>query len=422
VSALPFSGASRLNPRPTQDERGATGIAASVNNASGIAFQWLSHPGPFGDLLVKRIATTLLVAGLIATPMLALPPSAAAAVSAGISINIAPPPLPVYEQPVVPGPGYIWTPGYWAWGGDGYYWVPGTWVMPPEVGLLWTPGWWGWSDGYYHWHDGYWAPQVGFYGGINYGYGYFGTGYDGGYWRGREFYYNRAVNNVNVNVHNVYVNRTVVRNVNVRRVSYNGGRGGITARPTSRQRAVARERRWSPTSMQTRQRQVAKQNPAQHVKSNGGHPAVFATQHPGKFEGPHAVRTTRSPPHARAANAPNREHGTVQAPRDRATVRAHERARPAPQSRPMTEPDRQHGTVQAPPHQRPQPMHPQPSNAPVRGNAQANPPLPRAANRQRSQPPHSAQSGQSQPRASHADARGKAHRDKHKPDNNGQHR
>ena len=26
--------------------------------------------------------------------------------------------LPVYEQPVIPGPGYIWTPGYWAWSPD----------------------------------------------------------------------------------------------------------------------------------------------------------------------------------------------------------------------------------------------------------------------------------------------------------------
>ena len=43
-----------------------------------------------------------------------------------ISITIAPPELPVYEQPPLPAPGYIWTPGYWAYGPDGYYWVPGT--------------------------------------------------------------------------------------------------------------------------------------------------------------------------------------------------------------------------------------------------------------------------------------------------------
>ena len=57
-----------------------------------------------------------------------------------VSITIAPPVLPVYVQPALPGPGYIWTPGYWAYGDDDYYWVPGTWVLPPTVGLLWTPG------------------------------------------------------------------------------------------------------------------------------------------------------------------------------------------------------------------------------------------------------------------------------------------
>ena len=61
-------------------------------------------------------------------------------IGVGISVGFAPPPLPVYEQPICPGDGYIWTPGYWAWDADGddYYWVPGTWVEAPEVGFLWT--------------------------------------------------------------------------------------------------------------------------------------------------------------------------------------------------------------------------------------------------------------------------------------------
>src|SRR5260221_1491072 len=92
-----------------------------------------------------------------------------------ISITIAPPELPVYEQPEIPAPGYIWTPGYWAYGPDGYFWVPGTWVEPPAVGLLWTPGYWGWHDGNYGWNAGYWGPHIGFYGGVNYGYGYGGV-------------------------------------------------------------------------------------------------------------------------------------------------------------------------------------------------------------------------------------------------------
>src|SRR3974390_2371562 len=114
----------------------------------------------------------------------------------GISITVAPPEIPVYAQPPVPEPAYIWTPGYWAWGDDGYYWVPGTWVQPPEVGLLWTPGYWGWAGGAYVWHVGYWAPQIGFYGGINYGFGYFGHGYEGGYWDRGAFRYNQAYNHI----------------------------------------------------------------------------------------------------------------------------------------------------------------------------------------------------------------------------------
>jgi len=63
----------------------------------------------------------------------------------GIAVNIAPPELPVYQQPICPGEGYIWTPGYWAWDDADYYWVSGDWVMPPQVGFLWTPGYWGWG-------------------------------------------------------------------------------------------------------------------------------------------------------------------------------------------------------------------------------------------------------------------------------------
>ena len=52
---------------------------------------------------------------------------------------------------------------------------------------------------------GYWGPHVGFYGGVNYGYGYDGDGYEGGYWQGRDFYYNRAITRVNpAQAHHVY--------------------------------------------------------------------------------------------------------------------------------------------------------------------------------------------------------------------------
>src|ERR1017187_359129 len=185
-----------------------------------------------------------------------------------VSVAIGPPALPVYSQPLCPGPGYIWTPGYWAYGPAGYYWVPGTWLVPPQVGFLWTPGFWGFSAGLYNWHAGYWGPTVGFYGGINYGFGYTGFGYAGGYWHGRDFYYNRAVNNVNIiNIHNVY-NRTVINNVNVNRVSFNGGPHGNQARPTSQEMAAERGRHIDATSAQIQHEQAARSDRGQFASAN----------------------------------------------------------------------------------------------------------------------------------------------------------
>ena len=181
---------------------------------------------------------------LLALAILAIPSTTPAQISVGISVHIGPPALPVYVQPVCPGVGYMWTPGYWAYGPDGYYWVPGTWVMAPRVGLLWTPGYWGWGGGVYVWHGGYWGPHMGFYGGINYGFGYGGVGFVGGEWRGGAFHYNTAVTNVNTTViHNTYINKTVINNNTiVNRTSYNGGTGGVTAQPTAAERAAEQEK------------------------------------------------------------------------------------------------------------------------------------------------------------------------------------
>ncbi|HEY8051889.1 MAG TPA: YXWGXW repeat-containing protein, partial [Steroidobacteraceae bacterium] len=227
-----------------------------------------------------------LIQGITATLLLAaLPLVSQAAVFVGLSVNIAPPALPVYVQPPCPAPGYMWIPGYWGWAGEdeGYYWVPGTWALAPVVGFLWTPGYWGWGEGAYFWHGGYWGRHVGFYGGINYGFGYGGVGYQGGYWRGREFYYNRSVTNINrTNITNVY-NRTVVNNVNVNRVSFNGGTGGVAARPDAAQLAAGRERHVGFTPMQRQHEQLARGNQTLRASVNGGRPPIAATSRAGSF-------------------------------------------------------------------------------------------------------------------------------------------
>jgi WXXGXW repeat (2 copies) len=200
-----------------------------------------------------------------------------------ISVNFAPPELPVYEQPVCPGDGYIWTPGYWAWDGNDYFWVPGTWVLAPQPGYFWTPGYWAWGGNGYVFREGYWGPQVGFYGGINYGYGYVGHGYEGGRWDGDRFYYNRSVNNVNITeIHNVY-NTTIVNDYRGPRVSYNGGNGGVEARPTPNEERVARARRLPPVAAQTQHVEAARSNPSLRVSQNHGKPPVAATPRPAAF-------------------------------------------------------------------------------------------------------------------------------------------
>src|SRR5438067_1746045 len=226
---------------------------------------------------------------LLVGAMLAMPAPSQAQIAVGVSVRVGPPVLPVYAQPICPGPGYIWTPGYWAYGPEGYFWVPGTWVMAPEPGLLWTPGYWGWGESAYIWHAGYWGPHIGFYGGINYGFGYFGSGYEGGYWRDRHFFYNRSVNNVNItNVH-IY-NKTVINNVTVNRVAYNGGHGGINARPSHFEEVAGRERHFEPTHLQMEHEHGAARNREFLASENHGRPAIAATARPGDFNN-HGGRT-----------------------------------------------------------------------------------------------------------------------------------
>jgi hypothetical protein len=261
----------------------------------------------------------------LALLILTIPATAFAGVS--VSVTIGPPALPVYEQSPCPGDGYIWTPGYWAYGPGGYYWVPGTWVIAPAVGVLWTPGYWGWSDGVYIWHAGYWGPHIGFYGGVNYGYGYFGSGYEGGYWRGRTFFYNRTINNVTItNVH-VY-NRTVVNHITVNRVSYSGGPGGINARPTHEQQMAMREHHFQPTALQRQHEHAAREDRSFLASVNHGRPGLAATARPAEFRGPRVLPG----PSNRGAYDRNQAHGV---PRPQSSVaRYNERSMPRQETHP----------------------------------------------------------------------------------------
>jgi hypothetical protein len=215
----------------------------------------------------------------------ALPAISSAALFVGVSVNIAPPALPVYVQPACPEPGYLWSPGYWAWDDGAYYWVPGTWVLPPQVGFLWTPGYWGWNDDAYFWHAGYWGPHVGFYGGVDYGFGYDGAGFEGGYWRGRVFMYNRAVVHVGPTfVTNVYSHPVEYRG-GYAHVSFNGGRGGVMAHASRAQMAAAHEHHVAFTSVQQRQQRMAFADRSLRANNNHGRPPIAATARATVFHG-----------------------------------------------------------------------------------------------------------------------------------------
>ena len=247
----------------------------------------------------------LLKTVLLVAAMAFAAPHTYAQVSVGVSVRVAPPPIPVYVQPACPHDGWLWQPGYWAYNDvDGYYWVPGVWVAPPHFGLLWTPCYWGFDDGVYLFHAGYWGPHVGFYGGINYGFGYPGVGFIGGGWAGNHFRYNTAVFNVNRTViHNTYVDRTVIRNYGNNRASFNGP-GGVNRQPFAAERTAMNERHFAPTRTQLSHQQVAARNPQQRFGTNHGNPGTAAMARPGarmansniggRNMGPHSARSFQS--------------------------------------------------------------------------------------------------------------------------------
>lgn len=207
------------------------------------------------------------------------------------TVGSPPPAIPDYEQPPPPDENLDWTPGYWAWSDadNDYYWVPGAWIAAPVAGYLWTPGYWFVQRGGFAWRAGYWGPHIGFYGGINYGYGYFGRGFVRGSWQEGRMIYNSPL-----------------ANTSVARVSYNGGGAGIIAHPNAAELAVAAEPHVPPTSAQLQRVRMANADAAMHAGMNNGHPINAAAQPreysdatglPAQHVGTFSVMHTTSTPH-----------------------------------------------------------------------------------------------------------------------------
>jgi hypothetical protein len=315
---------------------------------------------------------------LLALVVLLIPVSSHAGVF--ISVGFGPPALPVYEQPPCPQPGLMWTPGYWAYDPDqsSYYWVPGAWVPAPYEGALWTPGYWGWSGGRYFFHDGYWGPHVGYYGGVNYGFGYGGIGFAGGEWHGHDFRYNVAVVHVDRRyVHETFEDRGRVERGFVARdshVAFSGGPGGIRHDPRPEERVAEHERHMDRTSFQHSHEDGARSDRNSFVKNNGGHPSHLVAERPlgtDNHNGPSGGDRNKSAHDnwsapTRSQSAPqshqeNRGGGNPQ-------FENHHQDRmsgPAPQSQPV--PQSHQDRMSGPPpqnHQQPQ-SHPAPQSRPA---------------------------------------------------------
>ena len=311
-----------------------------------------------------------------------------------VSITVAPPAIPVYEQPPCPAVGYMWTPGYWAWDPTvaSYYWVPGVWVAAPAVGMLWTPGYWGFADNIYVWHAGYWGPHIGFYGGVDYGYGYGGTGFDGGYWRNNRFFYNREVLSVgHLPAAQIYSHPVPggARPPEAR-PSFNGGPGGIEARPTPAELAVERAPHRAPTAEQLRNVQAARALPELRANQNEGHPPIAAAPRAGAFKGPGIVAangarpvTPQAAPNERREAAPNERREPGAQPQAAQRPPQPEPNRPsAPRGEEAARRQPQPQAARRPPQPQPEAARPQPQPEAARPNT---PPREEAA---RPQPQH----------------------------------
>ena len=120
----------------------------------------------------------------------------------------------------------------------------------------------------------------------------------------------------NINVTNVYT-RTVVNTAPVSRASFNGGTGGIVARPSPAELSAEHERHVGYTGPQREHESLAQTNNALRASVNGGRPPIAATAHPAVFTGQGVVpahvpqgggmrtpRTPRTRPRAQVQRTP----------------------------------------------------------------------------------------------------------------------
>jgi hypothetical protein len=98
-----------------------------------------------------------------------------------------------------------------------------------------------------------------------------------------------------VHITNVYEKTVIVNQTDVR-VSFNGGSGGITAKPTPEQEAAAHEKHVAADQAQLQHERTASADKSLLASENHGHPAIAATAKPGEFSGPGVVAAREAKP------------------------------------------------------------------------------------------------------------------------------
>jgi hypothetical protein len=81
---------------------------------------------------------------------------AACAASGGYYVRNGPPPPRGGIVGYAPGPGYVWTDGYWNSRGGQWFWVQGRWVRPPRPRAVWVSPYWAREGRGWRFHRGYW--------------------------------------------------------------------------------------------------------------------------------------------------------------------------------------------------------------------------------------------------------------------------
>src|SRR5208282_1955393 len=117
-------------------------------------------------------------------------------------------------------------------------------------------------------------------------------------------------------------------------VSYNGGTGGVEARPTSQQESYANEHHVGPVAAQTQHVQAARSNPELRASANQGKPPIAATAKPGDFKT--GVVATRQAGGEYKAPPANTARANEASPANEARPSTENRAEPTTEARPNT--------------------------------------------------------------------------------------